>query len=400
MEISCEYVFPIFISSTDYNLIDLRAELARYLLDLGYRPILSSSEGFPDNFPDLEPWESCLPVLESCYVMILIIDGRYGTPLDWPHFANYFDERKLSPTHGEYIFAHKQRKRMLVFIRNEILSHYQSYRSALKLANGTVEEARKSLEKTLPPIVEFETLQFIHEVKTIKPIPWIKSFDDVTCMKQEVQKKMLNELAEVFLIKNKHLSTVVHAFSRVTDGLPEEKRKEILQSIGVTRELIEAIEIQTRTIQGLKEQENKLKAELEAAGVDIEKGKKTQEEKNVLEDKIVKLIEDRKKLERRIAELEQAKTSFIIGEKALTLSGTPGLSGIFSGSSSGYSGYSGLVTNPRCDACGKLDIGVIPTLRTCPQCQRKLCNSCWPEILDFGKAIRMCPECERGLRPG
>jgi hypothetical protein len=96
MEVSCEYVFPIFISSTDYDLIDLRAELARYLFELGYRPILSSSEGFPDSFPELEPWESCLPVLESCYVVILII-GSGSTGSDQ---VNYLIEQVISRKRG------------------------------------------------------------------------------------------------------------------------------------------------------------------------------------------------------------------------------------------------------------------------------------------------------------
>src|SRR4051812_19252892 len=81
MEPASELDFPIFISSTDYNLMDLRAELDQHLRSLGYHPILSSSEGFHDSTPSLEPWESCLPTLESCFVVVLVIDGRYGQPL-------------------------------------------------------------------------------------------------------------------------------------------------------------------------------------------------------------------------------------------------------------------------------------------------------------------------------
>ncbi len=94
MDTSSEYTFPIFISSTDYNLKDLRAELARFLSELGYRPILSSAEGFPDSSPILEPWESCLPVLDKCFVMVLVIDGQYGTALKWPNYKDYFEEDK------------------------------------------------------------------------------------------------------------------------------------------------------------------------------------------------------------------------------------------------------------------------------------------------------------------
>lgn len=141
---SSEYGFPIFISSTDYNLIDLRAELAKYLSDLGYRPILSSSDRFHDNSPDLEPWESCLQVLQSAYVMVLVIDGKYGEKFEWKKFASIIGERKVSPTHAEYILAHQTKMRMLVFIRKELLTYYQTYRTALKNSNGNKDKAKES----------------------------------------------------------------------------------------------------------------------------------------------------------------------------------------------------------------------------------------------------------------
>ena len=92
-----EYQIPIFISSTHYNLIDLRAELCRFLGELGYRPILSSSEGFPDRSPILEPCESCLKVIEdNCFIMILIIDAKYGKKLSWPHFKTILSKNTVN----------------------------------------------------------------------------------------------------------------------------------------------------------------------------------------------------------------------------------------------------------------------------------------------------------------
>jgi len=311
MENSSEYLFPIFISSTDYNLIDLRAELAQYLKESGYRPILSSSAGFPDNCPDLEPWESCLQVLKNCFVMVLIIDGKYGQELEWPHFNDLLSGKKISPTHGEYLYAHKYKKKMFVFIRRDVLTHYQTYQTSMQKASGNITEAEKSLSGILPSTIDFKTLQFIEEVKTSKPIPWIKSFDDVTSIKQEIQKKLLNELVEIFLIKSKRLEIVTNAFSTVLNEQTPEKRNEILQSIGVTRELMTEIEKRDNKIQELKTQEDQLKANLETAKSDINKGKKTIEEKQTLEKKVKKLTEEQTVLERKIAEYEKDKASVI-----------------------------------------------------------------------------------------
>jgi hypothetical protein len=238
MSTSSEYVFPIFISSTDYNLIDLRAELAKYLVDLGYRPILSSSDGFHDSFPNLEPWESCLQVLKSSFVMILVIDDRYGQALEWKNFSHILGDRKISPTHAEYLFAHNAKMRMLVFVRKHLLTYYQVYRKAIKESDGDKNNAKELLKVVLPEYISFETLDFINEIKTSSPIPWIKSFENVTDIKQEVQKKMLNELAELFMFKNNHLENIIINFSSILDDLPENKRKETLEKIGYTKELM------------------------------------------------------------------------------------------------------------------------------------------------------------------
>jgi hypothetical protein len=155
MATSSEYTFPIFISSTDYNLKDLRAELARYLENSGYKAILSSAEGFPDSSPILEPWESCLPALEHSFVMTLIIDGKYGQSLEWPNFSDQFKDRKVSPTHAEYIFAHQSKKRMFVFIRKELMAYYQSYRKVFKDEIKKVDKKKLTKKKYKNPLGKF-----------------------------------------------------------------------------------------------------------------------------------------------------------------------------------------------------------------------------------------------------
>lgn len=274
MKGSSEYQIPIFISSTEYNLVDLRAELSRFLNELGYRPILSSADGFPDNSPTMEPWESCLPVLEKSFVVILIIDGRYGTKFEWPNFEALIEKRKVSPTHGEYLLAHKLRKRMLVFIRKEVLTFYQGYKEACKKCK-TEEEVKETLAKSLPDHISFETLKFVEEVKTTKPIPWIKEFDDVTSLKTEVQKKMLNQLAEIFLIKEQHLDTVIKVFNQAMEELSPEKQKEILQKINATKELREAKE----ELDNKEKELQKIKTELETEKKGNESDKKSKEKK-------------------------------------------------------------------------------------------------------------------------
>lgn len=414
---SSEYGFPIFISSTDYNLIDLRAELARYLAELGYRPILSSSDGFHDNSPDLEPWESCLQVLKTAYVMVLVIDGKYGEALEWKNFSSIFGERKVSPTHAEYIFAHKTKMRMLVFIRKEILTHYQSYRTAMKTANGDKQLAKEHLSKTLPKHIQFETLEFVEEVKTTRSIPWIKPFENVTDIKQEIQRKMLNELAELFLFKNKHLESVVRAFSSVLDDLPEDKRKETLEKIGATKELITEVETQTKVIQELKKEKEGLVNNLKEKADELDKAQKEKsKETAALKKKVKELTEELDSVETRINTHELNNANFILSGGTAGI-GNLGVGSIYNSNLGTVMPSSYVTFNPplystgfetplagsyltnlsKCDKCGDIPISTAVTgqgLKKCPTCKRNLCSNCFDGPFVAISTVYKNKECE------
>lgn len=393
MESSSEYLFPIFISSTDYNLKDLRAELARFLSELGYRPILSSSEGFPDNSPNLEPWESCIPVLDKSFVMILVIDGKYGSKLPWPNSGELFLNKEISPTHGEYYYAHKNFKRMLVFIRSEVITYYQAYRQILKSMKGkSTNEIEEAFEKMLPEYIDLNTLKFVHEVKTTKPIPWIKEFDDITSIKKEVQKKMLNELAEIFLVKNMHLEIVVQSFNKVLQSLSSDEQTKALQKINVAKEL-------TEKVSQIEEYQKELEStkQLLHSNQQLTKTQKSKYNKEILD------------LNSKISKLENAsrlnpKDQFYIENGKIQLNDLSTInsqslanSTIFSLSHlQNYNNDLFIVKKDKCDSCNKQNDyfsnwSIENELHKCNNCARNLCGDCFSttQILING----MCSEC-------
>jgi hypothetical protein len=411
METTSEYTFPIFISSTDYNLKDLRAELARFLSELGYKPFLSSAEGFPDNSPTLEPWESCIPVLEKCFVVILVIDGRYSTALKWPNYKEYFEDKKIAPTHGEYIFAHRNKKRMLVFIRKSLMPHYQSYRTVMEKCDNDKEKAEQMLGPTLPDYVTFQTLDFINEVKTTKPIPWINEFEDITSVKREIQKKMLNELAELFLVKNRHFETVIDSFNKVMESLSVEKQKEVLQKMNVTKEMIEAVD----KLEDYEKQITEVSAKYnEAKTAGTEDKEKYEKQIRGLKNKVEELEKET---------LNSSSSQFFIKDGQIKLGNPnyiePSTIKLSSGSLFGQNGIYGImgqranygIAARNCDNCGTPDqssflgIGTASILghefHTCPSCNRYLCNKCWPHNSSFLSATAVlaaygtdkCPRC-------
>jgi hypothetical protein len=392
METSSEYLFPIFISSTDYNLKDLRAELARFLSELGYRPILSSSEGFPDNSPNLEPWESCIPVLEKSFVMILIVDGKYGYPLMWPNSGELFKEKNISPTHGEYLYAHKNYKRMLVFIRSEVMTYYQSYRQTTKNMKGkNVEEIEQVLSKTLPEYIDFKTLQFVHEIKTTKPIPWIKEFDDITTVKKEVQKKMLNELAEIFLVKNMHLETVVQSFNKVLQSLSPDEQIKALEKIDLAKGLSEKV----KKIDEYQKELDKTKKTLEE-NKELSKSEKATYKKEIAN------------LQKEISKLEKSSRDSTLDQFYIK-NGSVQINSVSQMDSQSYlntalgSQIGGREFGNRCDGCGKSSSGFLSTyvtfnqLRKCYSCNRSLCSYCWPTensiLTSVGRSVTALATC-------
>ena len=451
MDTSSEYTFPIFISSTDYNLKDLRAELARFLTELGYRPILSSAEGFPDSSPILEPWESCLPVLDKCFVMVLIIDGLYGTALKWTNYKDHFEDEKYSPTHGEYIFAHKMKKRMLVFIRKSLMPHYQSYRTTLENFKNDSAAAKKALIPTLPPYVNYETLEFINKVKTTKPIPWINEFDDITSVKKEIQKKMLNELAELFLIKNKHIETVIDSFNKVMDSHSLEEQKKILLKVNATKEITEAVD----KLEGFINELDQTKSELEKTKSSNTRDKEKFEKKiSSLNGKITELEKETLKSSNsqffikngqvKIGNPNFIDNSFVISSGlniansigsinpatfgtvsagivnpatfGTTLGGTinPLTFGSVSVGSTNPStlGTSTLFLGQKCDQCGKTEghnfaAGTISVSTSsnkftkCPTCEKTFCNDCWTKnnlLTVATNQVGKCPNCSSAVK--
>ncbi len=88
----------IFISSTCYDLIDLRAELKEFIYSTDLKPVLSDHLDTEfTTFKDQNSIQTCLINLVSCKVVIIILSQRYGPSLKKAGFGD------LSATHIEYL---------------------------------------------------------------------------------------------------------------------------------------------------------------------------------------------------------------------------------------------------------------------------------------------------------
>ena len=68
----------VFISSTFYDLRQVRADLERFIKELGYEPVLNERGSIPYEAKEqLE--EYCYREIELCEILLALIGGRYGT---------------------------------------------------------------------------------------------------------------------------------------------------------------------------------------------------------------------------------------------------------------------------------------------------------------------------------
>jgi hypothetical protein len=103
----------VFVSSTCYDLVDLRAEVEAHLRDLGLVPLLSDrpSSEF-EVLPDRNSIETCLANIRASDAFVCILSQRYGPLLDKVGYG------KVSATHLEWREARKESKPIHMYVRD------------------------------------------------------------------------------------------------------------------------------------------------------------------------------------------------------------------------------------------------------------------------------------------
>jgi hypothetical protein len=105
----------VFISSTCYDMIDLRAELESFFRSAGMIPILSDNLSTDFEVSTSQnSIETCLANVRSCDYFVIVLSQRYGPSLKKAGFDD------ISATHLEYREAVKENKRILMYVRDRL----------------------------------------------------------------------------------------------------------------------------------------------------------------------------------------------------------------------------------------------------------------------------------------
>lgn len=102
----------IFVSSTCYDLGQIRADLRDFASSLGYEPVLSELDTFPVN-PSVDTVSNCLTVVKDrADLFVLVVGGRYGS----------INDSGLSITNLEYLEAVAKGIPIFVFVKHEVIT--------------------------------------------------------------------------------------------------------------------------------------------------------------------------------------------------------------------------------------------------------------------------------------
>lgn len=161
----------IFISSTCYNLPDLRAELESFIIQNGHTPLLSDRDSFPV-ITGIHRHDVCLEAVTGCDLFVLIVDGRYG--------ANYYGDPSISITHAEFKTALSMGINLIAFIREDVFYERQTYKK-----NANITGFRPCY------VDDIRVFKLITDIQEHHSGPWAQPFKDVTNVK-----KLLNSIFE------------------------------------------------------------------------------------------------------------------------------------------------------------------------------------------------------------
>lgn len=137
----------VFISSTFYDLKQIRADLDNFILGLGYDVVRNEEGGIPygTNFK-LEDY--CYKEVSMVDIVVAIIGGRFGTASDV--------NQKYSITNEEIKTAIEHNKQVYVFIDRDVDAEYQTY---LKNKDKDIEYSH---------VDDKRIFEFIEEIRSLK----------------------------------------------------------------------------------------------------------------------------------------------------------------------------------------------------------------------------------------
>lgn len=110
----------VFVSSTCFDLKEIRDSLCRFIENFGFDPILSE-HGDVFYHPDLHTHDACIHEISNCQLFILIIGGRFG--------GSYTNDKEKSITNAEYEAAKELNIPIFTYIKKGVYDNHHTFQA-------------------------------------------------------------------------------------------------------------------------------------------------------------------------------------------------------------------------------------------------------------------------------
>lgn len=163
----------VFVSSTYYDLRQVRSDLERFIHELGFDPVLHEA-GSITLGADAKLEDYCYSEIENCDIVVSLIGGRFGTP-------STSDDNSIS--HKELKRAHQLRKQIYVFVERSVYAEYRLWQKNRQVSNitwSTIDDTRVFAfideVQSLPVNNQLRTFEVANDVTSILREQWAGLF--------------------------------------------------------------------------------------------------------------------------------------------------------------------------------------------------------------------------------
>lgn len=210
----------VFISSTFYDLRQIRSDLERFVRDLGYDPVMHEKGNVPYG-KEVSLDEYCYREIAGCDIIVSIVGSRFGSSATNSSYSVSQTELRVAIEHNKSVY---------VFVEQSVMSEFDTFLK--NRGNDSISYAK---------VDDTRIFSFIDEIKKLpnnNPIFHFSTVADIGgILKQQwagLLKNLLNEsgrAAEQALLRE--LKSSLNMVRQVIDSLAKERSQqgEMIQNI-------------------------------------------------------------------------------------------------------------------------------------------------------------------------
>ena len=211
----------VFVSSTCFDLGEVRDQLKKFIESFGFDAVLSE---YGDVFyhPDLHTHDACIQEVSHCQLFILIIGGRFG--------GEYEADKSKSITNAEYIAAKESKIPIFTYIKKDVLSSQFLYKQnkdqefAGKINYPAIDKQEHALD----------IFTFMNDVQKANTNNGVESFDNF----QDIEGHLKKQWAGMFFdfLKTREVKNQIDATNNLLKGLQQShnQAEELIKSLYIS----------------------------------------------------------------------------------------------------------------------------------------------------------------------